>query len=157
MKERVTLQITLISAIFLFYSFPNGIFNFRCSLLLGVWLVGWLVVFRKALGYSNGQDKNHPPEKERFKRRYTQLLFYFFVQLLFYFKYNGNPIHAEPSLLKNKNPFLFREGFVCCWEETKKLKIRLYSQVPPPNFSSFVIATCYHLPTKKASNYIYIM
>jgi L-asparagine transporter-like permease len=104
-KERVTLQITLISAIFLFYFFPNGIFNFRCSFLLGVWLVGWLVVFRKALGYSNGQDKNHPPEKERFKRRYTQLLFYFFVQLLFYFKYNGIP--SMQNLLYSRIKILF--------------------------------------------------
>jgi hypothetical protein len=75
-KERVTLHITLISAIFIFYFFPNEIFKFRCYFLLGV---GELVVFRKELGYSNGQDKTHPPEKERLKSRYTQLLFYFLV------------------------------------------------------------------------------
>jgi len=63
-----------------------------------------LVVFRKALGYSNGQDKNHPPEKERLKRLYTQLLFYFFVQLLFYFKYNGTPMQ---NLLYSRIKILF--------------------------------------------------
>lgn len=48
--------------------------------------------------------------------------------------------HAEPSLLKNKNLFSFseRDLFVV----RKKLKIRLYSQIPPTSHHlSYLLVT----------------
>lgn len=104
--------------------------------ILGVFfflgLVSWVVgCFQKSLGIKYWSRQDLPTWKREVKKALHTIIILFLCVTFVLLQVQWNPMQ-KLLYSRTKIFFLFRELFVCCQEETKKLKIRLYSQVPPP-------------------------
>lgn len=128
--------------------------------ILGVFfflgLVSWVVgCFQKSLGIKYWSRQDSPIWKREVKKALHTIIILFLCVTFVLLQVQWNPIQ-KLLYSRIKIFFLFRELFVCCQEESKKLKIRLYSQVPPPPTSHHLsYLLCYHLPTKKLQTKIH--